>query len=308
MLRVPGHALVLIEAKFGSPNSTLAGKEDRFESVEDFSARYPAPEGAADPLARDWIEQQQLGTVLEQLCRNVAYATWLAEPREQPTVINLVRGEAEWSGNLPPPLMGVVSPSVRSAWFGGEARRRLPGEQDDEPEQGVPAVAAVTRQLYPVRTWPLVSRTTPAFHQLRIVMGAVTKVALTGGRLVVAAPVSSAAAVRRAVVTWYRHHAAERLLERAAIWAKKMGVPLPLVLIRDQRRRWGSCDPKDNLRFNWRIVQAPMRLVEYVVAHELVHLGHRKHTTAFWAALGRVMPDYEARRERLCQVRRRFEW
>ena len=193
-------------------------------------------------------------------------------------------------------------------WLGGEARRTLPGEQDDEPEQGVPAVAAVTQQLYPVRTWPLVSRTTPAFHQLRVVMGAVTKVALTGGRLVVAAPVSSAAAVRRAVVTWYRHHAAERLLERAAIWAKKMGVPLPLVLIRDQRRRWGSCDPKDNLRFNWRIVQAPMRLVEYVVAHELVHLGHRKHTTAFWAALGRVMPDYEARRERLCQVRRRFEW
>jgi len=95
MLRVPGHALVLIEAKFGSPNSTLAGKEDRFESVEDFLARYPAPEGAADPLARDWIEQQQLGTVLEQLCRNVVYATWLAEPREQPTVINLVRGEAE---------------------------------------------------------------------------------------------------------------------------------------------------------------------------------------------------------------------
>jgi hypothetical protein len=81
MLRVPGHALVLIEAKFGSPNSTLAGKEDRFESVEDFLARYPAPEGAADPLARDWIEQQQLGTVLEQLCRNVVYATWLAEPR-----------------------------------------------------------------------------------------------------------------------------------------------------------------------------------------------------------------------------------
>jgi predicted metal-dependent hydrolase len=86
---------------------------------------------------------------------------------------------------------------------------------------------------------------------LRVVVGAVTKVALTGGRLVVAAPVSSAAAVRRAVVTWYRHHAAERLPERAAIWAKKIGVPLPL---------------------------------------------------------GRVMPDYEARRERLCRVGRRFEW
>jgi predicted metal-dependent hydrolase len=145
-------------------------------------------------------------------------------------------------------------------------------------------------------------------HRLKIVVGAATRVALTGGRLVVAAPVGSAAAVRKAVVAWYRHHAAERLPERAAIWAKKMGVPVPLVLIRDQRRRWGSCDPKGNLRFNWRIIQAPMRLVDYVVAHELVHLANRKHTAGFWAALGRVMPDYETRRERLRQVGRRFEW
>jgi hypothetical protein len=58
----------------------------------------------------------------------------------------------------------------------------------------------VTRQLYPVRTWPLVSRTTPAFHQLWIVVGAVTKVALTGGRLVVTTPVGSAAAVWKAVL------------------------------------------------------------------------------------------------------------
>jgi predicted metal-dependent hydrolase len=153
-----------------------------------------------------------------------------------------------------------------------------------------------------------VSRTTPAFHQLWIVVGAVTKVAPTGGPLVVAAPVGSAAAVRKAVVTWYRHHAAERLPERAAIWARKMGVTVPVVLIRDQRRRWGSCDPKGNLRFNWRIVQAPMRLVDYVVAHELVHLAHRNHTAAFWAALGRVMPDYEARREALRGMGARLEW
>jgi hypothetical protein len=134
------------------------------------------------------------------------------------------------------------------------------------------------------------------------------KVALMGGRLGVAVPVGGAAAVREAVVARYRHHVAMRLPEQAAIWAKKMGVPLPVVLIRDQRRRWGRCDPKGNLRFNWRIVQAPMRLVDYVVAHELVHLAHRHHTAAFWAALGRVMPDYEARRERLRQVGRRFEW
>jgi predicted metal-dependent hydrolase len=145
-------------------------------------------------------------------------------------------------------------------------------------------------------------------YRLRIAVGAVPRVALTGGWLVVTVPVGGAAAVRKAVVTWYRHHAAERLPERAAIWAKKMGVAAPVVLIRDQRRRWGSCDPKGNLRFNWRIVQASMRLVDYVVAHELVHLAHRKHTAAFWAALGRVVPDYEARREALRGMGARLEW
>ena len=145
-------------------------------------------------------------------------------------------------------------------------------------------------------------------YRLRIVAGAVAKVVLTGGRLAVTVPVGSAAAVRKAVVAWYRHHAAERLPERAAIWAKKLGVAVPVVLIRDQRRRWGSCAPKGNLRFNWRTVQAPMRLVDYVVAHELVHLGHRHHTAAFWAALGRVMPDYEARREALRGMGARLEW
>jgi hypothetical protein len=118
------------------------------------------------------------------------------------------------------------------------------------------------------------------------------KVALTGGWLVVTVPVGSAAAVRKAGVTWYRLHAAMRLPVRTAIMAKKMGVPALLVLIRDQRRRRGRCEPKGNLRFSWRIVQAPMRLVDHVVAHELVHLAHRKHTAGFWAALGRVMPDY----------------
>ena len=134
------------------------------------------------------------------------------------------------------------------------------------------------------------------------------KVALTGGWLVVTVPGGSAAAVRKAVVTWHRHHAAMRLTERAAIMAKKMGVPTSLLLIRDQPLRWGIRDSKGNLRFNWRIVQAPMRLVDHVVAHELVHVAHRHHTAAFWLALGRAMPDYEARREALRGVGARLEW
>ena len=105
--------------------------------------------------------------------------------------------------------------------------------------------------------------------------------------------------VRRRLVRWFRAHAALRLSERFAACSKKLGVREPPVLIRDQRRRWASCDPQGVIRLNWRVVQAPLRLVDYVVAHELLHLTHRNHTKAFWEALGRAMHDYDARRAAL---------
>jgi predicted metal-dependent hydrolase len=117
-----------------------------------------------------------------------------------------------------------------------------------------------------------------------------------------------AAAVQQALVTWYRLHAAERLPERVAVWSVKLGIKPPTVLIREQTKRWASCDPKGVLRFNWRIIQAPMSHVDYVVAHELVHLSHREHTLGFWSALGKAMPDYEHRRATLRSLGQALNW
>ena len=91
ILRAPGQAIVLIEAKFGSPNGTMEGQEERFGDVAEFLNRYPCREGKADPLNRAWIEEQTPGQVLQQLVRNVIFAQWLAEGEEKPFVVNLVR-------------------------------------------------------------------------------------------------------------------------------------------------------------------------------------------------------------------------
>ena len=124
---------------------------------------------------------------------------------------------------------------------------------------------------------------------------------LRGGWLHVPAPAGArqAAHVRAALVAWFRRHAAEGLPERVGAWRAKAGVAPPRVVVADQRKRWGSCDHRGTIRLNWRIVQAPMRLVDYVVVHELVHLRHRGHGRDYWQAVGRVMPDYERRREEL---------
>lgn len=116
------------------------------------------------------------------------------------------------------------------------------------------------------------------------------------------------ARARPLVVRWYRDHAGARLPERVAMWAGKIGIEIPEVLVREQQKRWGSCNAKGQLRFNWRIIQAPMRLVDYVVAHELVHLLHPNHDAAFWATLGKAMPDYEGRRQALREFGGGVEW
>lgn len=91
MLRVSGKVLVLIEAKFGSPNGVLKGKKKRFGGVEDFLRRYRPKPNCPDPLNRNWIQQQPPEKVMEQLCRNVIFAHWLAAEGEQVFLVNLVR-------------------------------------------------------------------------------------------------------------------------------------------------------------------------------------------------------------------------
>jgi predicted metal-dependent hydrolase len=98
---------------------------------------------------------------------------------------------------------------------------------------------------------------------------------------------------------WYRAQALERGVARAAFWAKRLGVPTPTVLIRDQAGRWGSCNAKGELRLNWRIVMAPQSLFDYVIAHEVCHLRVPNHSNEFWGCLRQVMPDFAVRRERL---------
>ena len=108
-----------------------------------------------------------------------------------------------------------------------------------------------------------------------------------------------AAHVREAVEAWYQEHAQTRIAERVEHWSEKSGLVPASIIVKNQSKRWGSCDARGNLRFNWRIVQAPLSLLDYIIVHELAHLRHRNHTKAYWALLGKLMPDYEARRASL---------
>ncbi|MEX2373398.1 MAG: SprT family zinc-dependent metalloprotease, partial [Dehalococcoidia bacterium] len=102
--------------------------------------------------------------------------------------------------------------------------------------------------------------------------------------------------VEDALRAWFRRRASEELDGRVAYWSRLCGYTPRGVLVRDQRRRWGSCSPDGTLRFNWRLVMLEPRLVDYVVVHEIAHLVRPHHRPSFWAEVERMLPDYRARR------------
>ncbi len=115
-------------------------------------------------------------------------------------------------------------------------------------------------------------------------------------------PYERGAAVEAAFTRWYRRRAAELVAERVERFAPRIGGQPSRVLVRDQRRRWGSCSPDGVLRFNWRVIMAPPALIDYVVVHELAHLRTRTHGAAYWRLVASVLPDHRERRRRLSEL------
>lgn len=71
------------------------------------------------------------------------------------------------------------------------------------------------------------------------------------------------------------------------------------ISIRNQRSRWGSCSKKGNLNFNYRLVLLPPEVADYIIVHELCHLGEFNHSKKFWELVAKTIPDYKQIRKEL---------
>ncbi|WP_236011299.1 M48 family metallopeptidase [Alicyclobacillus fructus] len=94
-----------------------------------------------------------------------------------------------------------------------------------------------------------------------------------------------------------RSFADSHLLQRTAKWAQRTGLHPDRVSIRDQKSRWGSCTSKRHVYLNWRLIQAPQEVMDYVIVHELAHLLHMNHGPAFWQCVAQWMPEWQAQRD-----------
>lgn len=123
---------------------------------------------------------------------------------------------------------------------------------------------------------------------------------LRGGRLELHRSRSQegAALLRR----WYVRLGQVWLRTRVQRLAGHAGVDAPPVQVQDLGYRWGSCGRNGRLYLNWQVMTLPPSLVDYVIAHELVHLKEPHHTPRFWRQMSMMMPDYSHRRDLLAKT------
>ncbi len=98
---------------------------------------------------------------------------------------------------------------------------------------------------------------------------------------------------------WYRARGLPWLKQRIGGLSRRVGARPSEVKVRDLAYRWGSCNGQGRVCFHWKLFQLPVRLVDYVVVHELAHLVEPHHGPAFWACVERALPDWRDRRQEL---------
>jgi predicted metal-dependent hydrolase len=137
-------------------------------------------------------------------------------------------------------------------------------------------------------------------YRLRIVNTDDSRIRLHRGRLIL--PEELVATGRERIIEWYRATGLSWLEPRAKEWAQRIRVTPAALEVGDLGNKWGSALSGGRVRIHWATMQLRPTLVEYVLAHEIVHLREPHHGPAFWRLLGRTMPDFDERKTALAEA------
>lgn len=110
---------------------------------------------------------------------------------------------------------------------------------------------------------------------------------------------------KAACVAWYREKARRILTERTDFFANEMGISYQKIRIDSARTRWGSCSNKGHINYSWKLIFAPIEVIDYVVIHELCHLLEHNHSERFWAHVERIVPNYKAHKKFLNEMQKK---
>lgn len=134
-------------------------------------------------------------------------------------------------------------------------------------------------------------------YEVHIVERASESVKIVGSTLQVHPVLHTQESFSKALTRWLKAEAERYIVPRAHVMAAKLKLEIRSIVFRDQSTRWGSCSTNKHLNFNWRLIQAPKEVIDYVIMHELAHLVHMNHSERFWAYVEHVLPDFQAHRK-----------
>jgi len=105
--------------------------------------------------------------------------------------------------------------------------------------------------------------------------------------------------IKTEIILWYKKQAREYLPKRMKYWAEKTSLYPTKIITNNAKQQWGSCNSKNEIRLNWRLILANSDLIDYVIVHELCHIKHKNHGVRFWALCAKIIPDMIKRRKNL---------
>lgn len=118
-------------------------------------------------------------------------------------------------------------------------------------------------------------------------------VTLQADQLLVRSPqIDQPAVVARKVLQWYAQQALPDFKRRVELVAAQMGEKVSSVALSNARSRWGSCNSRRQIRLNWRLIQAPPHIIQYVICHEMAHLKEMNHSARFHAVQASLFPNH----------------
>lgn len=103
--------------------------------------------------------------------------------------------------------------------------------------------------------------------------------------------------IKKAIQEFYKNKASEAIHDRLEYFNQHYQFHYNRVTFRNQKTRWGSCSGKKNLNFNWRLIMAPIQIIDYVVVHEMCHLKQMNHSKKFWELVAERVPNYKETRK-----------
>jgi hypothetical protein len=102
--------------------------------------------------------------------------------------------------------------------------------------------------------------------------------------------------VQKRLIDWYKQQANQYLISRCQKIAASTGLMPKQIIVKTYKARWGSCTRSGDIQFNWKLVMAPMAVIDYVIVHELCHLKQHNHSPAFWQLVKNFCPNYQVDR------------